>query len=60
MAKIYRGLKVDSKVVLTDKREDHDGNWYRDGYIGLFEIANVTVSERGLEFDFVERIAHLK
>jgi hypothetical protein len=58
--KYIEALKRDLNVALTDKREGKDGNWLRDGYIGLFEIANVNVSERGLEFYFIRRIANLK
>jgi hypothetical protein len=58
--KYIEAIKIGSKVALADKREDENGDWHRDGYIGLFEIANVTVSDRGLEFDFVARIANLK
>ncbi|MGC1696366.1 MAG: hypothetical protein WA743_13990 [Pseudolabrys sp.] len=58
--KYIEALKQGLKVALTDKREDEEGDWHRDGYIGLFEIANVVVSDHGLEFDFVQRLAHLK
>jgi hypothetical protein len=57
--KYIEALRRDQKVALTGKREN-DGKWLRDGYIGLFEIANVAVTDRGLEFDFVRRIAHLR
>jgi hypothetical protein len=30
--KYIEALRRDLKVVLTDKREDDDGNWHRDGY----------------------------
>jgi hypothetical protein len=28
----------------------------RDGYIGVFKIANVAITDNGLEFDLVERL----
>jgi len=57
--KYIEALRRDRKVALTGKHEK-DGKWLRDGYIGLFEIANVAITDQGLEFDFVRRIANLK
>jgi hypothetical protein len=51
-------IKNGEKVALTGKRTGDE--WLRDGYIALYRVANVTVSARGLEFDFMERLAHLK
>jgi hypothetical protein len=53
--KYIEALRRDRKAVLTSKREK-DGKWLRDGYIGVFRIANVSLTDRGLEFDLVERL----
>jgi hypothetical protein len=58
--KYIESIRGGLKVALADKREDDDGQWHRAGYIGLFEVSNVTVGETTLEFDFVRRIANLK
>jgi hypothetical protein len=46
-------------LALTGKKEK-DGKWERDGYIGLFEVANIRTTEHTLEFDLTRRLAHLK
>jgi hypothetical protein len=53
--KYLEALQRDRKIVLTRKREK-DGKWLRDGYIGVFKITNITVSDRGLEFELTERL----
>jgi hypothetical protein len=57
--KYIEAIKQGKKVALTGKREK-DGKWIREGYIALFEVGPVTVTEQGLEFEFVKRLANLK
>jgi hypothetical protein len=58
--KFIAAIKTGGKVALTGKREV-EGKWQRDGYIALYRVANVRVSDQRLEFDFVEPpIAKLK
>lgn len=57
--KFLEALRSSKLVALTGRRVQ-DGKWLREGYIGLFKIENVTLTESGLEFDLVERTAHLK
>ena len=55
IAAIQRG----GKVALTGKK-DTAGEWKRDGYIALFEVANINTREHTLEFDLTRRLANLK
>jgi hypothetical protein len=48
------------RVALTGKKETNDGKWERDGYIALFEVANVETTESTLQFDLIQRLANLK
>jgi hypothetical protein len=58
--KYINAISSSRKVALTGKKETKNGKWERDGYIGLFAIANLTTTERGLEFDLTQRLANLK
>lgn len=53
-------IERSKKVALAGKKETKNGKWERDGYIGLFNVANVRTSATTLEFDLVQRIADLK
>ncbi|MBO6901875.1 MAG: hypothetical protein JJ864_11060 [Rhizobiaceae bacterium] len=54
-------IKLTGKVVLTTGRIHADGYGFdRTGYVAVFGVANVTVSDAGLEFDLVERLAELE
>jgi hypothetical protein len=48
------------RVLFMPSHSLENGKWERDGYIGLFAIANLTPTERGLEFDLTQRLASLK
>jgi len=52
-------LKRLKKVALTGKKEKN-GKWERDGYIALFEVANIVTTDGTIEFDLVRRLANLK
>ena len=56
----FEAIKRKKQVALTSGGPSEDGNWERAGYIGFFRVENVCLSDRGLEFDLVERIANLK
>ncbi len=57
--KYVAAIRRGNKVALTGKKEK-DRKWERDGYIGLFEVANVKTTEHTLEFDLTRRLANLK
>jgi hypothetical protein len=52
--KYIEAIQHGGKVALTDKKEGA-GKWERDGYIGLFEVANIKTTEHTLEFDLTRR-----
>lgn len=52
-------IRTMKKVALTRVKRDEGGAMRRDGYVALYRVENVTFSDRGLEFDLVERLAEL-
>ena len=48
-------------MILTDDELDSSGiPTRRTGYIAMYKVENVTVSNATLEFDFVERLENFK
>jgi hypothetical protein len=56
--KYIEAVHIGRKVALTGKRKGKE--WIREGYIALFSVRNVVVSDAGLEFDLADRLANLK
>jgi hypothetical protein len=54
-------LNAKKRVVLTtDDINEGTGLWKRTGYVGVFDIAEVSLSENGLFFRFVRRLPQLQ
>jgi hypothetical protein len=47
-------------IVLTHSQRDENGTFTRKGYNATFSVANVAVTENGLEFDLVNRLVDLQ
>ena len=53
-------LNAKKRVVLTtDDINEASGLWKRTGYVGVFDIAEVSLGENGLFFRFVGRLPQL-
>lgn len=50
--KYIAAIKEGKKVALTGKKEK-DGKWQRDGYIAMYSVANITLTDNVLEFDLI-------
>lgn len=50
--KYIAAIKERKKVALTGKKEK-DGKWQRDGYIAMYSVKNVTITDNALEFDLI-------
>jgi hypothetical protein len=57
--KYVKAIEELKQVALTRQREEN-GKWRRNGYIAMYKVANVSASDEGLRFDFVEKLADLK
>jgi len=53
-------IKASKKVILTADNVDEAGNFERTGYIGIFSVNDVAVSDGILTFKFVERLEDAK
>jgi len=53
-------LKEIKQAILTADTVTEGGSFQRTGYIAQYGIDNITVTGRGLEFDFTRRIEELE
>ncbi len=61
-AELFDLLKLKQRIVLTndivtEDRNRAEGRFEREGYVGVYDVDNVTLDERGLRFRPVKRIA---
>ena len=56
--KYIEALKTGKMAALTGQ-VTREGRMRRHGYIALYRIDNLSVTDHGLEFDFVEKLAAL-
>jgi hypothetical protein len=52
-------MPVSNEACTQEPPWNDSGTWHRRGYVGLFTVENVLLTDRGLEFDIVSEIAHL-
>lgn len=58
---LIAAIREQKLVILTkDKVIDELSSFDRTGYIGIFEVENVTVTGNDLRYQFVKRVANLQ
>ena len=57
---LIASLREKGLAILTSDRILQSGTFERTGYIALFEIGGVTITDRGLEFRFEREVARFQ
>lgn len=52
-------IKQKQIVVLTHGKRGEDGVFHRSGYVATYAVANVCVTQAGLEMDLIKRLINL-
>ena len=59
-SELLDALRAEKRAILTlDRTPDGGKNFEREGYIGLFRIGDIEVSDGHLRFQFLERLANI-
>jgi hypothetical protein len=57
---LIAGIKASKKVILTNDRWSETKNFVRTGYIAIWNVDNIVVTNGMLYFDFIKRVAEAK